>query len=528
MPRGYSNNYEFVVNSSFQPYTFKELVQPFAIYKDAYEQTEAAYENLTNQSDKFKYLSETLPEGSKARQIYEGYANDLSKQAESLSKHGLTMLNRRGLTDMKRRYQGEIGRLVNADTALQEERKLRRTIGAKDNSMLYANENLNIDDFLDGGTPNLYGISGNELYTRGAAAGQAASKRVYSAGDNGSTLGGYYRQWVERNGYSKESMNAFRANASAIPELQQAADAILAERGVNDNLTGKNLERARQSVLNGIIDGAVYQEKITPTRDPGVMSAAEKEASNRAQQQLELSALQGGYKRENGKWVLDEEGLKKRAELLGINNYNPDDWEMGPDGKPRKKSKGGNSKTPEQIEQEKIKEEKSKNLLALDKKTLRNEDGFEVNAGKERHHYKYIAALAHDPEGKWYSGHLGEDYQGHRGIALWSNINVVDRLGNYSITRSGDKANRRVLAGNEIVALENNPEIANKIEDELIKANYYTEKTISGVMSEYGITREKAIKKLQENGYKYISDYQLVSVKNDEGEDDYLIAVRDK
>lgn len=317
------NNYSFVVDSSFSPFSMQELLVPFMSYKDNYERAEAAYEDLTDKSDKFKYLSETLPEGSRARQIYEGYANDLSKQAEDLTRNGLNMGNRRALTNLKRRYQGEIGRLMTADAAMEEERKLRRSLNAKDSSMLYATDNLGIDDFLDGNNPNLYNISGTELYNRGAAAGKSASSRVYSAGDEGRTLGGYYRQWVERNGYSKKSMDAFRQNAAAIPELQQAADAILQERGVSENLTGSNLERARQSVLNGIIDGAVYQESAKPVRDEGRMSAAQAASNalgwanhNESVRQHNIQLAMAGYSQDDdGKWTYnpDNDMTLKRA-----------------------------------------------------------------------------------------------------------------------------------------------------------------------------------------------------------------------
>ena len=307
------NNYSFVIDSSFTPFSMQELLTPMLMYKENFEKMESAYEDLSSKADKFKYLSQTLPEGSQSRQIYEGYANELNQQAEDLAKNGLSMSNRRALTNLKRRYQGEMGRLDLADQALQEERKLRRQMSAKDSSMLYALDNLSIDSFLDGNTPNLYNISGTELYTRGAAAGKAASSRIYSAGDEGSTLGGYYRKWVERNGYSADSINAFRANAAAIPELQQAADAILQERGVLENLSGSNLERARQSVLNGIIDGAVYQESVKPVRDEGVMSAAQRASNalgwanhNESVRQHDMQIAMAGYKKdENGNWTYD-------------------------------------------------------------------------------------------------------------------------------------------------------------------------------------------------------------------------------
>lgn len=270
-------NYAFVVDNSFQPFSMQEMLVPFSAYKDAYEKSEEQYNDLSDKSDKFKYLSETLPEGSKARKLYEGYANDLARQAEDLTHNGLSMSNRRALTSLRRRYQGEIGRLLQADEAMREEKKLRRSLSAQDSSMLYAIDNLDIDSFLDGESPNLYNISGNELYTRGAAAGKAASSRVFSAGDAGSTLNGYYRDYVQKMGYSRDTIQKFYQDMSAIPELQMAADAILEERGVNQNLTGHNFQRARQSVINGMIDGAIYQENHNPQRDLGVLTETEKQ-----------------------------------------------------------------------------------------------------------------------------------------------------------------------------------------------------------------------------------------------------------
>lgn len=214
------SNFSFVIDSSFQPFSMQEMLVPFTAYKDAFEKSEEQYDTLSQNADKFKYLSETLPEGSKARQLYEGYANELRTQAEDLAHNGLTMGNRRALTSLKRRYQGEIGRLVKADEAMREEKKLRQAMGAQDSSRLYATDNLNIDDFLDGKSPNLYSISGKEAYTRGAAAGKAFSSRMVNVGEGNVTLGGYYRDLVAKYGYSPEVLNSFMNNMDAIPELK--------------------------------------------------------------------------------------------------------------------------------------------------------------------------------------------------------------------------------------------------------------------------------------------------------------------
>lgn len=285
-------DYSFVVSPSFNPFSMQEMLVPFSAYKDAFEKSEEQYDTLSQGADKFKYLSETLPEGSKARQIYEGYANDLRAQAEDLAHNGLTMGNRRALTSLKRRYQGEMGRILQADEAMREEKKLRQSLGAQDTSLLYANDNLNIDDFLDGKNPNLYRISGNELYTRGAAAGKAASSRIINIGEGNITLGGYYRDLVSKYGYSPELLNKFRQDINSIPELKAAFDATMEERGVTQNLTGYNKRRAEQSFINGMIDGAVYQENHSPQRDLGVLTPMEQNQIDIQQKQFNLSKSQ--------------------------------------------------------------------------------------------------------------------------------------------------------------------------------------------------------------------------------------------
>lgn len=285
-------NYSYVVPSYFTPLTQEEILRPMVMYKEAYDQTEAKYEDLKSKSDKFKYLAETLPQDSKARQIYENYSQQLNAQVDDLLQNGLTMGNRAAITDLRGRYSGEIGMLDEAQQALKQEQALRREMSAKDSSMLYATDNLNIDDFLYNKTPNLYNISGNQIYSRGLQAGKSASSRIFNVGDAGSTLGGYYRDWVTKVGYSPESMAAFRQNASAIPELQMAADAYMKESGIDQNLTGINKERARESFINGIIDGAIYTENHNPVRDEGKMSASDAAQLQLAREKFEYEKEQ--------------------------------------------------------------------------------------------------------------------------------------------------------------------------------------------------------------------------------------------
>lgn len=312
-------NYNYVVDSSFRPFSMEEMLVPFSLYKDAYEKSEQAYSELSDKADTFKYLSKDLPEESEARKIYEGYANSLQAQAEDLAKHGLTMSNRRALTNLKRRYQGEIGQLEKANSEFEKERDIRRQLSIKDPSMLYAQDNLTIDDFLGERRPNLYNVSGNDLYSKGVAASKAASSRVYDSKDGGATLGGYYRDYIERMGYTPEDLlrfgdeikENFTGRISTLPELQQIANEILEANGVNANLSGESLNQAQRQVIRGIVDGAIYSESHKPVKDdskPTPYQAA----------QIALQQEAQDWDRYAGGWRQNQQGIWEHFPELDV------------------------------------------------------------------------------------------------------------------------------------------------------------------------------------------------------------------
>lgn len=498
------SNFSYVIDSTFQPFSMQEMLVPFTAYKEAFEQAEAAYTDLRDKSDTFKYLSSSLPEGSEARQLYEGYANELNKQANDFAKHGLSMMNRRGLTDLRQRYQGEIGRLVKADEALQEEKKLRRTMNAKDSSMLYADDNLNIDQFLDGRTPNLYSISGNELYARGAQAGKAASSRVYSAGDNGKTLGGYYRDYIEQMGYTPEDLKKFgnqitadfSAKVSVLPELQDAANQILEANGANKNLTGDNLRQAQQQVIRGIIDGSVYQESHKQQRDPGVMSAYERETNARAKAQWEQQQQDWKDKR-NATYYIDPE----TGEVTG--------YKVLPKGK--KLDPSGN--LVDDTEEENTGSKLTKALLKLNYKDLSSNKGFDVVIDDDRYHYDYAGAI-HKDKDKWKAGSLG-DYAGTNlgSNSSLSNVSVPfvgSFINNYGInpTSQYSKDHMRVLSNRDINRwLNSDPSIMAAV-DERLKA--------------YGLAHHLTPEEIEELEFEIV---EIPSETNPE-KTGYLVAVK--
>lgn len=295
----------YIIDGGYKPFSMQEMLTPFLLYKDAWDKSQEQMDKYNQGADTFKYLDETLPEGSQARGIYDNYAKDLRAAEESYNQNGLTMDNTRALLGLRRRYTGEIGRLEKASTKLDEIRKIRMTMDAQDPTMIYSKDNPTIDDVLDGKNFNQYGISGDSLYKRGLQAGAAISQRHFSnlelqkITDNPAFLDA-----VQKVGFTPEVLHAFNVNPDAIPEFKEAITSIMKSTGAEANLKGAKNEQAVQNVIRGLIDGAVYKRSDNLQQNPDYINAKEKEQLGLQKSQLALQAAGNGMvKNKDGSWT---------------------------------------------------------------------------------------------------------------------------------------------------------------------------------------------------------------------------------
>ena len=216
-------NFSYVIDSSFQPFSMQEMLQPLVAYKDAFEKTEAAYDELNQKAGDIKYFADSLPEGSKAKAVYDNYTEELSKQAQDFAKHGLTMMNRRSLMDLRRRYPNEIGILEKANAARQEQMKEQHDLMLKDPTRLFSREAKvsSIDDYLNNPDLTYQSYSGALLakQVNDAAASIAKSLVDYT---NGKPLDGNTRTWLQQHGLTALEV----AEAIANPESMRSSKVL--------------------------------------------------------------------------------------------------------------------------------------------------------------------------------------------------------------------------------------------------------------------------------------------------------------
>jgi hypothetical protein len=107
-------------SAKFKPYTFDEMLKPLAMATQEYNAIEEGIAELGSKADLMRMYANEEPD-SKVANMYNAYANDLDKQAESLAKQGLTPSSRRSLLELNRRYKSEITPI---ETAVTRRRQL--------------------------------------------------------------------------------------------------------------------------------------------------------------------------------------------------------------------------------------------------------------------------------------------------------------------------------------------------------------------------------------------------------------------
>lgn len=294
----------YVIDGGYKPFSMQEMLTPFLLYKDAWDKSQEQMDKYNQGADAFSYLDETLPEGSKARSIYDNYSKDLRNAEQSFSQNGLTADNSRALLGLRRRYTGEIGRLEKASTKLEKLRNLRMAQDAQDPTMIYTVDNPTIDDVLDDKNFNQYSISGNSLYKMGMTSGAAISQRHVSNLELNKLKNPVFLDAVQRVGFTPEVLQAFNVNPNAIPEFKEAINSIMKSTKADTNLSGVKKEQAVQNVIRGLIDGAVYKQNDSLQQNPDYINAEEKEKLSLQERQLQLQAAGNGMvENKDGSWT---------------------------------------------------------------------------------------------------------------------------------------------------------------------------------------------------------------------------------
>lgn len=333
-------------NAKFRPYSFDEMLKPLAMATQEYNAIEEGIAELGSKADLMRMYANEEP-NSKVANMYNTYANDLDKQAESLAKQGLSPASRGNLLGLKRRYSSEI---IPIETAVTRRRQLaeeQRKARAQDDSILFDIDarTMSLDDLVNNPELSYSSASGKNIMENVSKAASVLAKEARNDPNKfNSVLGGDYYEYVKQYGFSKEAvMDAILRSKNASNILTSIVDDALASSGVGKNWSGNAYDRALDYANRGLwsavgqtqtqlVDN--WRAKMDETDRRKAEQAAQARLSGLAINPLniysnrELSMSEKDYndsiqkyskyfEKKNGKWTMNEAGWKEYNRSTG-------------------------------------------------------------------------------------------------------------------------------------------------------------------------------------------------------------------
>lgn len=240
-----------IVDSTFNPFSYKDLMQPLYDYREAYKETEAEFTDLVTQTEAWKDIAnrENSPE---AYAMYKSYSDQLNAIVDDFSQ-GMNPRNRRQLIGMKKRYASEITPIAKASEAMNAANAFRDQAGP--DAIFEEGRYSSIDRFLHGQTANNKFESRKDLVTRTAAMAQAVAQSIFEDPIIRQSMSPQFLEVIQKKGLGSlaDLQQAIAGNAIASNRFAQL------KRSLIDSIGGLDrFDDAGRAAINGALNEGLY------------------------------------------------------------------------------------------------------------------------------------------------------------------------------------------------------------------------------------------------------------------------------
>lgn len=276
-------NYSLVINSTFRPFSYQELLQPALMATEAQHNLEDQYADLEAKSSVWEGLANEQTD-PKAYRRYKDYADELRAAANDLADYGLTPSSRQKLANIRARYSSQILPIQNAyQTRLEQAKEQRQALNQNPTLMLSRRAaTTSLDDYMDNPMLDYQSYSGALLTQQVAQMADKLKGELTSYGSK--PLDKFTNLFLQKHGLSS----------------QEVLNAI-------NNPNSSNSAR----VLNAMVNDAIESSGMKGWADDATMEQAYKYAWQGAWNAIGQTSA-STY--ENKQAVMDYEYKKKREE----------------------------------------------------------------------------------------------------------------------------------------------------------------------------------------------------------------------
>lgn len=278
----------YITNTSkFKPFTFQEMIQPYALYTEAYS-------TLENEMSDLNLLAEDVasklnnPLDRDLQQKALTFQSDLKSVMTDMYEKGLTPETRKKLINLKATYSKDLNPINEAYKAYQEDQKYLAKMAIEHPEILIEGAGKSLNDYMGGRSPKMMSVNSDDLMNQAMAMAKTQSDRTYRQSGWYSTADGRFLERATETGLNDVDFNLALAymqnpnitakdlNMSEAQFNKVKDNATLIGASMNDlinspsyaSLSATNKQKAMNAIMKGIRAGFQYDRKVETNSDP--------------------------------------------------------------------------------------------------------------------------------------------------------------------------------------------------------------------------------------------------------------------
>lgn len=230
------SNYSLVIDSTFKPFSYQELMAPVTRMSDYHEKLAQEYDTLSSQADILEAMGkDDRDKESGAYSRYKAYSDNLRKEANDLYRYGVNTESRRILSDVRRRYNTDIVPIQNAWNKRIKEAEAQQTAENNNPFLRFSRRaaDTNIDYYVDNpeGGYDVYDLK--NVYTMTSSMAKNLAKQAREGRKE--YIDDVTYRFITPYGLDPNLINDWQTNPNASPTLTNMVNQALASNGISED-----------------------------------------------------------------------------------------------------------------------------------------------------------------------------------------------------------------------------------------------------------------------------------------------------
>ena len=238
-------NYALVANSTFQPFSYQELMAPVQRVGEYHAKIADEYDKLSSQADILEAMgANDRDKGSGSYNRYKAYSDRLRTEADNLYNFGLNTESRQRLSDLRRMYNTEIVPIQNAWNKREEESKMQLDASLKNPSLMFTRDarTTSLDEYLNNPQGGFGVINGTNITAQMAGMAKNLSKQIRSG--NKQNIDDYTYNYIEKYGLDENLIRNWQDS----PTLKAMFEQVMKSNGVTPEVLSQSANK--QNILD--------------------------------------------------------------------------------------------------------------------------------------------------------------------------------------------------------------------------------------------------------------------------------------